>query len=117
MPVNNKWNVDELLKACRIYANTTSRRISFEYALMKGVNDTPECAKELAYYLSDLNCNINLIVYNPVMGDKYKRPKKDDIHKFKFLLEAAGKKVTIRLERGLDIDAACGQLRAKNERR
>lgn len=113
MPVEKKYDINLLKKALLNYTKLTGRRVTIEYTLIGGINDTPQCAKELAYYLSDLNCNINLIVYNPVMGDKYKRPKKEDIHKFKFLLEAAGKKVTIRLERGLDIDAACGQLSGK----
>ena len=91
----------------------TGRRVTIEYVLIGGVNDSAVCAKDLAYYLSDLNCNINLIIYNPVDGDEFKRPQKEDIYKFKYLLEVAGKKVTIRLERGLDIDAACGQLSGK----
>lgn len=113
MPVEKKYNLKELKNALLNYTQKTGRRITIEYTLIGGINDTPQCAKDLAYYLSDLNCNINLIIYNPVMGDKFKRPKKEDIYKFKYLLETAGKKVTIRLERGLDIDAACGQLSGK----
>ena len=113
MPVENKYNIKELKKTLLNYTKKTGRRVTIEYILIGGLNDTPQCAKDLAYYLDDLNCNINLIVYNPVEGDSFKRPKKDDIYKFKYLLEAAGKKVTIRLERGLDIDAACGQLSGK----
>ena len=113
MPVEQKYNMDLLKKTLLSYTNKTGRRVTIEYILIGGLNDSPECAKKLAYYLSDLNCNINLIVYNPIAGDSFKRPKKDDIYKFKYLLEAAGKKVTIRLERGLDIDAACGQLSGK----
>lgn len=113
MPVEKKYNLELLKKSLIDYTKMTGRRVTIEYVLIGGVNDSAVCAKDLAYYLSDLNCNINLIVYNPVEGDEFKRPKKDDIYKFKYLLEVAGKKVTIRLERGLDIDAACGQLSGK----
>ena len=113
MPIEKKYNIDLLKETLLNYTQKTGRRVTIEYILIGGLNDTPQCAKELAYYLDNLNCNINLIVYNPVEGDEFKRPKKEDIYKFKYLLETAGKKVTIRLERGLDIDAACGQLSGK----
>ena len=113
MPVEKKYDIDLLKKTLLNYTEKTGRRVTIEYILIGGLNDTPQCARDLAYYLDDLNCNINLIVYNPVEGDAFKRPKKEDIYKFKYLLETAGKKVTIRLERGLDIDAACGQLSGK----
>lgn len=113
MPVEKKYNIELLKKTLLDYTKMTGRRVTIEYILIGGLNDSPQCAKDLAYYLSDLNCNINLIIYNPVEGDSFKRPKKEDIYKFKYLLETAGKKVTIRLERGLDIDAACGQLSGK----
>ena len=113
MPVEKKYDIDLLKKTLLNYTEKTGRRVTIEYILIGGLNDTPQCARDLAYYLDDLNCNINLIVYNPVEGDSFKRPKKEDIYKFKYLLETAGKKVTIRLERGLDIDAACGQLSGK----
>ena len=76
-------------------------------------NDSIYDARELSLLIKDLKCNINLIIYNPVLGDKFKRPKKISIQKFKYILEQSGKKVTIRLERGADIDAACGQLSGK----
>ncbi len=113
MPIEKKYNINLLKETLLNYTEKTGRRVTIEYILIGGLNDTPQCAKELAYYLDNLNCNINLIVYNPVEGDEFKRPKKEDIYKFKYLLETAGKKVTIRLERGLDIDAACGQLSGK----
>lgn len=113
MPVEKKYNLNRLKQTLLDYTKMTGRRVTIEYILIGGLNDSPQCAKDLAYYLSDLNCNINLIIYNPVEGDSFKRPKKEDIYKFKYLLETAGKKVTIRLERGLDIDAACGQLSGK----
>ena len=113
MPIEKKYNINLLKDTLLNYTQKTGRRVTIEYILIGGLNDSPQCAKELAYYLDDLNCNINLIIYNPVEGDEFKRPKKEDIYKFKYLLETAGKKVTIRLERGLDIDAACGQLSGK----
>ena len=81
--------------------------------MIKDFNDTFECAKELAMYLRELKCNINLIPYNSVNDTKYKKSENDNIMKFKYILEHSGKKVTVRLERGADIDAACGQLKGK----
>ena len=113
MPIENKFPIDELKKALLYYIEKTGRRITVEYILIHNFNDTIECAKELAYFLKDLKCNINLIPYNSVIENDYKKPSSNDIMKFKYLLEHSGKKVTVRLERGADIDAACGQLRGK----
>lgn len=113
MPIENKYTIDELKKALLLYVEKTGRRITVEYILIHGFNDTPEVAKELAHLLKDLKCNINLIPYNSVIENDYKKPSNNDIMKFKYLLEHSGKKVTVRLERGADIDAACGQLRGK----
>ena len=87
MPVNKSWNVDELLKACRIYGEKTSRRISFEYAMMKGVNDTPECARELGAKLKGILCHINLIPANEVPEKGHERSSDNDIQNFKNILE------------------------------
>ena len=105
----------ELKKALKKYVEMTGRRITIEYLLIKDLNDTPESAKQLAEYLADIKCNINLIPYNPTEKNDYQRPSGNSIQKFKYLLEHSGKKVTVRLERGADIDAACGQLRGKVE--
>ena len=113
MPIENKYNMDELHKALKYYVEKTGRRITIEYLLIKDLNDTVESAKQLAAYLKDIKCNINLIPYNPTEKNDYKRPSNNSIMKFKYLMEHAGKKVTVRLERGADIDAACGQLRGK----
>ena len=110
MPIENKYNMDELKKALKNYVDKTGRRITIEYLLIKDLNDTIESAKQLAYYLHDLKCNINLIPYTPTEKNDYKRSPNNNIMKFKYLLEHSGKKVTVRLERGGDIDAACGQL-------
>ncbi len=114
MPIENKYNITDLKTALKSYADKTGRRVTVEYILIHGFNDTPRVAKELAYFLKDLKCNINLIPYNSVVENDYKKPSTDDIMKFKYLLEHSGKKVTVRLERGADIDAACGQLRGKH---
>lgn len=111
MPVNNKWSVSELLSACRRYADVTSRRISFEYAMMQGVNDSAECAAELAAKLRGILCHVNLIPANEVPEKGHKRSNDADIEKFKAILEKAGHTVTIRRTLGSDINASCGQLR------
>ena len=107
--------MDELHKALKYYVEKTGRRITIEYLLIKDLNDTVESAKQLAAYLKDIKCNINMIPYNPTEKNDYQRPSNNAIMKFKYLMEHSGKKVTIRLERGADIDAACGQLRGKVE--
>ncbi len=114
MPVNNKWGVDELLKACKDYTDRTSRRISFEYALMKGVNDTPDCARELAKRLKGILCHVNLIPANEVEEKSHQRSADGDIEMFKSILEKCGYAVTVRRTLGSDINASCGQLRNKH---
>lgn len=113
MPVEKKYNLDELKKSLIFYCDKTGKRVTLEYVLIGGLTDTKEMAQKLCDYIKDLKCNINLIPYNPIGLDKYKKPVKKDIMIFKYLLESQGKKVTIRLERGADIDAACGQLAGK----
>lgn len=113
MQIEDKYNMTDLHKALKNYVDKTGRRITIEYLLIKDLNDTIESAKELAYYLKDIKCNINLIPYNPTAENDYQRPSNNSIMKFKYLLEHSGKKVTVRLERGADIDAACGQLSGK----
>lgn len=115
MPIEGKYPIDKVKQALKDYVNKTGRRVTVEYILIHGFNDTAPVAKELAYLLRDLKCNINLIPYNSVIENDYKKPSNGDIMKFKYLLEHSGKKVTVRLERGADIDAACGQLRGKQK--
>ncbi len=115
MPIEKKYNILELKKALKDFNQKTKDRITIEYILIGKLNDTKECALELTEFLKDIKCNINLIPYNPVCDENnFKKPEKKDMMKFKYLLEASGKKVTIRLERGADIDAACGQLAGKS---
>lgn len=113
MPVNKKWNVDELLAACREYQKVTTRRISFEYALIEGVNDSNACAEQLAQKLKGIMCHINLIPANPVKENTFKKPDKNKILNFQKKLESLGLNATIRRTLGSDIDASCGQLRRK----
>ena len=113
MPVAKKYSYDELIACLKKYTEKTGRRVTVEYVLMKDVNDSIEDAKNLAYTIAKLKSNVNLIVYNQNEKSPYKKPLKENVLKFKYILEASGKKVTVRLERGADIDAACGQLASK----
>ncbi len=115
MPVNRKWNTEELLEACRVYTKQTSRRISFEYAMMKDINDTDECAKELAKRLKGMLCHVNLIPANEVRENDYERSNNERIKEFSKILEAGGITTTIRRSLGGDIDASCGQLRRQTK--
>lgn len=115
MPVNKKWNIDELLKACRAYTDKTRRRISFEYAMVSGVNDTDECAKILSKKLRGILCHINLIPVNEVKETGCVRSSKERIAAFSSILEKSGYTVTVRRELGADINASCGQLRRSKQ--
>lgn len=111
MPVNSKWNIDTLLKTCREYTKVTSRRISFEYAMISGVNDSDECARELAKRLKGMLCHVNLIPVNSVKERDYKKSSDNRIAEFIKILEKYGINVTVRRTLGSDINASCGQLR------
>ncbi len=113
MPINRKWCISELLDACREYQKVTTRRISFEYALIEGVNDSEECAKRLASLMKGIMCHINLIPANPVKENSFKKPDRAAILRFKSRLEDYGLTATVRRTLGADIDASCGQLRKK----
>lgn len=114
MPVNKRWNVDELLLACRRYGEKTHRRISFEYSLISGVNDSEKCARELAGKLHGMLCHVNLIPVNNVSENGFVRSNMKQIEVFKGLLEAKGIQTTVRRTLGSDIDASCGQLRRRH---
>lgn len=116
MPVNKKYSVDELLAACREYTNATSRRISYEYAMFGGVNDSDECARELANKLKGTLSHINLIPANNVTESGLKSSTPERIKKFTEILEKSGRNVTVRRSLGVDIDASCGQLRSKHKK-
>lgn len=117
MPINRRYNICELLKACRYYIEKTNRRISFEYTLINGVNDTIDEAKELLSLVSGMLCHINLIPVNAVEGTGFSASDKRAIEAFRAYLEKGGVSATIRREMGADISAACGQLRANTLRR
>lgn len=110
MPVENRFPLDTLKDSLKYYCDKTGKRVTLEYILIGNLTDTKEMAQKLCDYIKDLKCNINLIPYNPICEGRYKKSAKKDTMAFKYLLESQGKKVTIRLERGADIDAACGQL-------
>lgn len=112
MPVNRKYPICELLDACRYYIEKTNRRISFEYTLIQGVNDTPEEADRLLKLLKGILCHVNLIPVNPVKETGFKQGSRQSIEAFRAILERGGIAATIRREMGSDIRAACGQLRA-----
>lgn len=113
MKVNKKWNIDALLSACREYQAVTTRRISFEYALIEGVNDSDRHAELLAKRLKGIMCHINLIPANPVKENSFKKPDKKRIYEFKAKLEKNGLNATVRRTLGADIEASCGQLRRR----
>ncbi len=111
MPVNDRWGIDELLKACKDYTKVTSRRISFEYAMISGVNDSDECAAELGKRLKGMLCHVNLIPVNSVKERDYKKSSDLRIRDFIKILNKYGINATVRRTLGSDINASCGQLR------
>ena len=114
MPVNNAYNIQELIKACKYYISKTNKRISFEYALAKDNNDNQKAADELVELLHGMLCHVNLIPINKIENGKYIKSSNENIIKFRDYLNNKGITATIRRELGSDIDAACGQLRRKN---
>lgn len=113
MPINHKWNISELMKACKVYADTTGRRISFEYSLIHEVNDSIENAKELASLIKPLHGHVNLIPVNKVEERDFHKGSTQDIRAFCDTLISLGINATVRRELGSDISASCGQLRKK----
>lgn len=113
MPINKAFDINALMDAVKKYIATTNRRVTFEYIMLKDINDSIECAIELAQLLKNVLCYVNLIPYNPVNEHMYKRS--ENVVNFANKLTSLGIQVTIRQEKGVNIDAACGQLRAKNE--
>ncbi len=116
MPVNKIYKTDELLKACKHYADKTSRRISFEYAMIKGVNDSDECAYELAERLKNILCHVNLIPVNNVRETNYIKSSVERQKRFIEILSSKGITATVRRTLGSDINASCGQLRASKKK-
>tara|TARA_B100000700_G_C15052166_1_gene860846 strand:- start:1048 stop:2121 length:1074 start_codon:yes stop_codon:yes gene_type:complete len=117
IPSAKNYHINKLLNDCKNYNNKTGRRVSFEYILLGGVNDLPCHAEELASLLFDSKSHINLIAYNPIFEANYERPSSERIKNFMNILKNKGMMVTLRASRGLDSNAACGQLRSKNSLR
>ncbi|MBR4617721.1 MAG: 23S rRNA (adenine(2503)-C(2))-methyltransferase RlmN [Bacilli bacterium] len=115
MPINKAYPIKELISAVKKYVDKTNRRVTFEYVMLKGVNDTDECALELSKLLKGINCYVNLIPYNETENIIYERSNMFQIMKFYDILKEANINVTIRREFGSKISAACGQLRSKKE--
>jgi len=111
VPVNQRYPLAELLPACHAYARETRRRLTIEYVLLDGVNDGPPEARALGQLLRGLHCHVNLIPVNPVAGIPFRRPEIPRVHAFAGIVRRAGLPVTVRIERGTEIQAACGQLR------
>ncbi len=111
MPVAGAYEIHQVVEACRDYFRKTGRRITFEYSLVAGVNDSDEDAARLAELIADVNCHVNLIPVNPIKERNYRQPEPRMVLNFKNKLEKYGINVTIRREMGRDIDGACGQLR------
>ena len=114
MPVNNRYNIEELMKACKDYIKITNKRISFEYALAKDNNDNLEDAQRLVDLLKGMLCHVNLIPINKIENGKFSKSTNENILKFRDFLNEHGIVATVRRELGSDIDAASGQLRRKN---
>ncbi len=114
MPIANKYSIKELLNACNRFTEKTGRRISFEYALISGVNDSEEHAHQLGSLLSGMLCHVNLIPVNPIKEKKFKRSEKNAIKVFTETVETYKISTTVRRKLGADINASCGQLRAEN---
>ncbi|MBU3170065.1 23S rRNA (adenine(2503)-C(2))-methyltransferase RlmN [Clostridium estertheticum] len=111
MPIANKYSIAEIIDVSKYYIDKTNRRITFEYALVKGLNDSKQDAEKLSALLKDMLCHVNLIPVNEIKENELKRSSNDDVTEFKRVLEANNIQTTIRREMGLDINAACGQLR------
>jgi 23S rRNA (adenine2503-C2)-methyltransferase len=116
MPVNRKYPLAELLEACSYYTSRKKQKITFEYILIRGINDTEDQARLLAAHARKLRAKVNLIPYNTVEGLAWERPEPSVIERFRDIVEHGGATVTLRLEKGHDIDAACGQLRLRQLR-
>jgi 23S rRNA (adenine2503-C2)-methyltransferase len=113
VPINHRYPLSEVVAACRRYVARTRRRISFEYAMMRGINDSLGLAEELSGLLEGLLCHVNLIPLNPVAGSPYQPSRREDVDAFVEVLRGHGIPVTVRARRGIEIDAGCGQLRAR----
>ncbi|MDX1567361.1 MAG: 23S rRNA (adenine(2503)-C(2))-methyltransferase RlmN, partial [Longimicrobiales bacterium] len=115
IPLEKRYPLPELMDALRTYRIRSSRRITFEYTMIRGVNDAPELARELADLAEQVEAFVNLIPFNPIPDQDWEPSRPEEIERFAAILRDRGVDVEVRTPRGRDIDAACGQLRAKNE--
>ena len=113
VPINRNYPLEKLMAACRDYVEATGRRVSFEYALFEGVNDSEEAARALGRLIKGMNCHVNLIAGNPTSDTGFKASGKDAVLAFQAELEQRHIPCTLRVRRGIDIDAGCGQLRSR----
>ena len=114
MPINDAYPLEKLIPACRRYQKTTGRRISFQYSMVRGVNDSPEMARKLAELIRGMGAHVNLIPINPVDGSPYSATDARNVQRFRQMLEDLGVNATVRRRLGADISAACGQLRRED---
>lgn len=114
MPIAKTFKLDQLIEACRFYAETSRQPVTFEYIVFEGFNDTKQDIEDLTRLMKTLDCKINVMAYNPVPGLDFKRPSDERVNWFGKELNARVKTVTVRKSRGRDIDAACGQLAARS---
>lgn len=114
MPINNAYPVETLIASVRRYQNTTGRRVSFEYSMVRGVNDSDACARQLASLIKGMGAHVNLIPINPVDGSPYSATDAENVRRFRQKLEQLGVNATVRRRLGSEISAACGQLRREN---
>jgi 23S rRNA (adenine2503-C2)-methyltransferase len=113
MPVNRKYSLQQLMACCRSLPMPRRKRITFEYVLLRGINDSPEAAEALCQLLQGIRCKVNVIPFNPHPGSRYERPADRNIEAFQETLHAHGLQINIRRPRGDDIQAACGQLQGE----
>jgi 23S rRNA (adenine2503-C2)-methyltransferase len=113
IPINRRYSLAQLMQACRDYIRATRRRVTFEYALMDAINDSDEQARQLADLIEDMLAHVNLIPLNPTSGSPYRGSPPDRVQAFESVLKERGVPTTVRLRRGIDIQAGCGQLRAQ----
>ena len=117
VPINRKYNLEQLIDACRRFPLAKRRRITFEYVLLSGVNDTPEDARRLAKLLAGIKAKVNLLPLNAAPGIPYERPSDERVNAFAKILAEKGVTVSVRRSRGRDIRAACGQLIVEADRK
>jgi 23S rRNA (adenine2503-C2)-methyltransferase len=115
MPVNRKYSLQQLMECCRLLPIPRRKRITFEYVLLGGVNDSMEDATALCELLRDIRCKVNVIPFNPHPGSRYRRPDDGTVERFRQALQARGLQINIRRPRGDDIQAACGQLQGEEQ--